>query len=110
MPRYLYLMRHAHSAEKQHGQTDRDRELTSQGMQEALRMGAYMLKQNLTLDVIITSIAERAVQTSNFFAEGLKFDTDKILQEEQLYEASTRTFLEYLFKIESGYQSVMCVG
>jgi phosphohistidine phosphatase len=67
MLRYLYLIRHAESKEKQVGQSDQERVLTPRGMREALLIGTYLYKEKATFDSIICSPAERAKATDYLF-------------------------------------------
>lgn len=110
MPRYLYLMRHAQSADKQPGQADKDRELTSQGMMEALQMGAYLKTQNFFCDLFLSSTAVRAKFTSEYVLEALKWPMEKIQVNEEIYDASARTLFEFVGKLENEANSVMLVG
>jgi phosphohistidine phosphatase len=110
MPRYLYLLRHAESAEKQLHENDKDRALSSRGIKEALMMGAYLFKQNTPLNIIMSSTAARALTTANLVADALRIDSDKISPQEDLYEASPRTFLQFVSQLENDYQHVMCVA
>jgi phosphohistidine phosphatase len=64
MPRYLYLLRHAQSAEKQHGQTDRDRNLTHLGMKQALLVAQFLKEEKTLPEIIMSSVAERAKETT----------------------------------------------
>lgn len=110
MPRYLYLVRHAQSAEKQVNQNDFGRELTSTGVKHALLVGNYLLQQQIMPDVIMTSTAERARMTASVIADALKTDPEKINLQEDLYEASTRTFFQFITQLEDHLQHVMCVA
>jgi phosphohistidine phosphatase len=110
MPRYLYLVRHAQSAEKQVNQNDFGRELTSAGVKQSLLIGGYLLQQQIMPDVIMTSTAERARMTASVIADALKTDTEKIILQEDLYEASTRTFFQFLTQLEDHLHHVMCVA
>lgn len=110
MPRYLYLVRHAQSAEKQVNQNDFGRELTSAGVKQSLLIGGYLLQQQIMPDVIMTSTAERARMTASMIADALKTDTEKIILQEDLYEASTRTFFQFLTQLEDHLHHVMCVA
>jgi len=110
MIRYLYLLRHAQSADKQMGQQDLTRELTPQGVKQSLLIGTYLFKQNTSLNCILTSVAERAKVTAGLVCDALKFDQDKIILHEELYEASTRTFFQFITQLEDHYQHVMCVA
>src|SRR5687768_14545991 len=110
MPRYLYLLRHAESKEKQVGQNDEDRVLTPRGMREALLMGSYLYKEKTSLDAIISSIAERAKATAGLVVDGLKLDNKNILYSEELYEASTRTFFQFITSLDDSHHRVLCIA
>jgi phosphohistidine phosphatase len=110
MPKLLCLMRHAQSAEKQPGQADKDRELTSVGMQEALQIGGYLFREKIFLDAILTSPAERATQTARLLSDAMKSDLEQIIQDEELFQASVRTFLDFLRQIDDSYSTVLCIA
>ncbi|HEY9005563.1 SixA phosphatase family protein [Ohtaekwangia sp.] len=110
MPRYLYLLRHAQSAEKQINQNDIDRELTTVGVKEALMIGGYLHRQQIIFDAILTSTAERAKATAGLVADALKIHPDKVTLQEELYEASTRTFFQFVTQLEDHQQHVLCVA
>lgn len=110
MPKYLYLFRHAESLEKQMGEHDKDRDLSPSGMRSAVQIGSFLIQENITPDVIYTSSAVRTQSTTQLVADAIKFNQDKILIEDDLYEASVRTFFEFITRIDDGYNSVMCVG
>jgi phosphohistidine phosphatase len=110
MPRYLYLLRHAQSAEKQIGQSDRDRELVPDGVKQSLLIASYLRDQKIKLDIIMCSVAERAKATAGLISDALKFDLEKISVQDDLYEASTRTFFQFVTQLEDHLQHVMCVA
>jgi phosphohistidine phosphatase len=110
MPRYLYLLRHAQSAEKQIGQNDRDRELTPRGVKQALLIGNFLLQKKTLPDIIMCSTAERAKSTADLVLEVLKLDAERILLRDELYEASTRTFFQFVSQLEDNLHHVICVG
>jgi phosphohistidine phosphatase len=110
MPKNLYLLRHAHSFEKQMGQSDKERELSPSGIKESLQIGTYLLKNKLVPEIIYTSTANRAKATTQLVIDTMKLDPEKISCEEALYDASVRTFLEFVNNIENHFTSAMCVG
>lgn len=110
MPRFLYLLRHAQSADKQLNERDHDRELTPLGVKQALTLGTYLQKQSTIIDVIMCSTAERTKATANLVADVLKLNPEKILLQEELYEASTRTLFNFIGQLADDYQHVLCVG
>jgi len=110
MQRYLYLLRHAESKEKQIGQDDQDRKLTPRGMREALLMGNYLFKEKAPIDVILSSTAERAKATAGLVVDGLKWDSKRITFSEELYEASTRTFFHFIAALDDSNRHVLCIS
>jgi len=110
MSRFLYLMRHAQSADKQPGQADKERELTLKGMRDATRIGRHLYDQKIIPKIIFASPAIRANATAQLVSDGLKTDSEKILLDEELYEASVRTFLEFVKQQDDANNNIMCVG
>jgi len=110
MAKTLYLMRHAQSVEKQAGQSDLDRELTPVGEKETFRMGAYLHREKINPDVIYTSSAVRAHATAKLLSDVIRFDVERIIPDEELAQASVRTFLEFITQLDDAYTSVMCIG
>jgi len=110
MTRHLYLLRHAESAEKQSGQSDKERSLTPRGLRECVIVGTYLHQQNISFDCILTSEAQRAQDTARFVADAMKMDVGKIMTTEELYEASSRTFFQFLTTIDDRFNTVLIVG
>lgn len=110
MPRYLYLLRHAESAEKQMSQHDRERELTQRGVREASLIGAYLLKENTKFDAVYCSSASRARSTAMVLAEAMKIEGEMIDEHDELYDASTRTFFEFITQLNDDEQTILCIG
>jgi len=110
MPRFLYLLRHSQSADKQMGQRDLERELTPDGVKQSLMMGTWLFRQNIFPDIILSSTAERAKATAGLVADTLKLDIDKIQLQEDLYDASTRTFFQFVTQLEDQFQHILCVA
>jgi phosphohistidine phosphatase len=110
MPKLLYLLRHAQSADKQQGQTDKDRELTPLGVKETFQIGAFMHREKIFPDVIYTSTAFRASTTAQLIADTIKLDLGRIIADEELFQASVRTFMEFIRQAYNDYDTILCVG
>ncbi len=107
----LLMMRHAKAEQATLGFADFERELTSVGFQEAIHVGQILAKKNLKIDAIICSAALRTLQTANLVAEQLGFDTQKIIQTKEIYEASPRLVLQYInSQLNADWQNVLMVG
>jgi phosphohistidine phosphatase len=48
--------------------------------------------------------------TSSLIADALRTDPDKVVLQEDLYEASTRTFFQFITQLEDHQQHIMCVA
>lgn len=103
-------MRHAQSADKQPGQTDKERELTVQGIRDSIKIGSWLNTQKIIPDVIVSSTATRAKATSGLLLDTLKLMPEKIQLNEELYDASVRTFLKEITQLEDTLNHVVCVG
>jgi phosphohistidine phosphatase len=110
MPRYLHLLRHAQSADKQTGQTDKERTLTPVGLAEARAVGIFFKEKSLIPELIITSSALRAKSTSQIVAEILNYNSEKIVVEDELYEATVSTFFQTLTRLDQHINRVLIVG
>lgn len=109
MTRVLHLLRHAQSAERQHSQHDRDRDLTTQGMKEAAIMGHHLKKNDFDVDLVVTSVAKRAQDTASQIHGILNLNNDvKVV--EDLYEASVRTLLSIINSLDNEYKHVIVIG
>lgn len=110
MERFLYLMRHAQSADKQPGQTDKDRELTVQGLRDSIKIGAWLYNEKINPDAIISSTAIRAKSTAGLLLDTLKLMPEIIRLNDEFYDASVRTFLQEITQLEDTLNRVLCVG
>lgn len=110
MPRYLYLLRHAQSAEKQIGQLDKDRQLTTAGMKQTMRIAAYLRQEKTFPDLVISSSSARTRETTTLISDALRIDSEIIVFDDELYEASTRTLLQSVTQLENNYHRVLFVG
>jgi phosphohistidine phosphatase len=110
MKRFLMLVRHAKSRESEPGQKDIDRELSESGYQQASRLGRYLYLKGINPDKILTSHARRAVDTAQLISEQLKLDPSQIESTEELYEASVRTLLQQIHRLDNAYKFIIIIG
>ena len=110
MPRYLYLLRHAQSADKQTGQTDKERVLTATGKAESNAVGNFLKENALIPDLILASSAVRAKTTTEIVTRVFNYPSSKIIFEDDLYEATIPHFIELVSRLESEIDKAMIVG
>jgi len=105
----LYLLRHAKSSWDDQSLKDFDRPLNARGLKAAPKVGAYMRKEKTRLDLVLSSPAVRAKQTTGLVCEAaglasaVKFD-------ERIYEATARRLFEIVAGLEDNLSSVLMVG
>jgi phosphohistidine phosphatase len=108
----LYLIRHATAEDGSSSSMfrDFDRDLTSSGIIETARMAKYLLSKQHTVDLIVSSKANRAFSTAKIMAEQWKVDTDTIQLDDSIYGGGPRAYLSALNKLEEGVNKVAIVG
>jgi phosphohistidine phosphatase len=108
--RHIFLMRHAQSAEKQPGQADRARTLTSEGEESARKTGLKFHRLSVQPDYLLSSSAMRASMTADCVNESLSLSADRMSFVDELYEATTDDWEQQLRLLPSDSNSVLCIG
>jgi phosphohistidine phosphatase len=104
----LILIRHAKSCWDQPWQDDHDRPLAARGLHDAPIMAKRLVDRGILPDLILSSSAARAVQTSEFLTQTLALTPVKI--EIALYHAAPEFLLHYIRKQKNSIQTLVLVG
>ena len=110
MSRCLLILRHAKSSWDSGADTDFERPLAERGKRDAPRMGQWLNRQNLKPDLVVSSPAERALQTTLRVCKELGVKKKKITWDSRIYGSSTPQLLEVLSDIPAKADRVMLVG
>lgn len=86
-------MRHAKSDWHSHT-ADIDRPLSSRGVQDAIRMGAYLKQMRLVPDRMVVSAARRTQETAELLLNNLSVSKKNIIIDKELYLADRNTLRE----------------
>jgi len=105
----LYLLRHAKSSWEDQGLKDFDRPLNKRGLKAAPRVGAYMLKEKIRPDIVLSSPALRAKQTTTIVCEAAGLSS-LINFDERIYEAGVQQLLEIVAGFDDAGNTAMMVG
>lgn len=108
--RTLVFMRHARSVQKQPGQADFARSLSTRGRLEAPRMAQALAQRGFCPELIISSPAERALMTARLIAEELTLADHVVSREPVLYEASAEHYLEVIQRLSDNVKDILLVG
>jgi phosphohistidine phosphatase len=106
----LYIVRHAKAEDRATFMSDHDRELISEGIMDAARIGRFLREKTVQPDQIISSTAPRARDTAKVVAEQIGFDREQIQLDETLFEGGPKAYLAAVNRLPDSAQSAMVVG
>lgn len=107
----LILVRHAKTEVLRYDITDFQRSLKERGINDSKLIANQLLLKNLIPDLLISSPANRAIETSLLFAETLNYPTEMIEQIDDLYDGlTTHEFLGMLDQLGKDNETIMVVG
>lgn len=105
----LLLLRHAKSSRKDDGVRDFDRPLNQRGLKTAPSIGRLIRKRKLQPDLVLSSPAERARQTTQLVIEAAGLKTE-LRYDERIYEASVARLLGVVSQLDDEAGMVILVG
>lgn len=110
MPRELLILRHAKSDWGSGAESDFERPLSRRGKQDAPKVGAWLYREGLVPDHVVSSPAERARQTTIKVCKSLDIGKKRIVWDPALYEASVPHLLDALARCPIHAATVLLVG
>jgi phosphohistidine phosphatase len=110
MPKQLFIIRHAKSDWDNPRLADFDRPLNKRGHRDAPAMAKKLLKRHVIPQHLVSSPANRAITTAEYFADTLQLDKKRIQQEKNIYEASSSRLLEVINKLDNHYDVIAIFG
>lgn len=90
----LTLIRHAKSDWSSGAASDFERPLNRRGNKAAPLMAGRILERGSVPDLLVSSPAQRAVETVELLAQGLELVQEQIVLRHDIYEASLATLIE----------------
>jgi len=106
----LILVRHAKSSWKDISLDDFDRPLNKRGKRDAPLMGKLLAGKKLLPDLIISSPANRASSTAKIIAEKVDYPNEKIIWDENLYEATANEILKVINEVDEKNKVLLLVA
>src|SRR5258708_5894182 len=105
----LLLLRHAKSSWKDESLSDFERPLSERGKKASQAIGRYIRKQKMMPDLVLSSPAVRARETTGIITTTAKL-TAEIRYDQRIYEADALRLVHIISQIESNFGSVLLVG
>ncbi|MFN3705379.1 MAG: SixA phosphatase family protein [Thermoflexales bacterium] len=106
----LFLIRHAKSSWDDPRLDDMDRPLSERGLRDAPEMGRRLAERQVKPDRLISSPALRALSTARIIAQALNYDTEQIVVDKRLYEATPKRLLKVIREQGAGPRCIMLFG
>jgi phosphohistidine phosphatase len=110
MPRELLILRHAKSDWQSGSASDFDRPLAKRGKKDAPRVGEWLYREGLVPDLVVSSPAERAKQTTLKVCKSMDFKKKKVVWDEDIYDADLADLLSVLARCPTKASTVLLVG
>lgn len=103
----IYFNRHAKSDWSNAGLRDFDRPLNARGMRDAPKMGRRLVDGQESIDLFVSSPANRAISTARIMAKEFGYDLENIVEVDRLYLPSVRDFLQSIAEIDNSCGSII---
>jgi phosphohistidine phosphatase len=81
----IYIVRHATAQDRNEILPDFERPLVKKGEKEAAAVARYLVSKDAAPDLMISSFANRAIETAHLFAKAFRYPRQKILLREAFY-------------------------
>ena len=106
----LILVRHAESSSPNKILEDYERPLKKTGVSDAEKIGQHLKKNAYIPDYILTSGAQRTLETAQIISEQL-FDKSVVINNNKLiYGASVKDMINLIKNFDENYHTIMIVG
>lgn len=105
----LIIIRHAKSSWK-FNVIDHERPLNDRGVNDSGLISNHLKNNNLNLDLILSSDAERAKSTANIFVSNLDINHDIFSLSHELYDFSGENLLNTIKSCDNSVNNLMVFG
>ena len=103
----LFLLRHCEAYHFEENKSDHEKQLNENGRKCARLLKNWFEKNNIVLDYILTSTANRTLTTANIIFSNYE---NKIYQKKELYLCDYKEILKELKILDNNLNSVIIVG
>ena len=103
----LFLLRHCEAYNFEENKSDYEKQLNENGRKCARLLKNWFEKNNIVLDYVLTSSANRTLTTANIIFGNYE---NKIYQKRELYLCDYKEILEELKILDNNFNSVIIVG
>lgn len=105
----LIIVRHGKSS-WEYSVSDKDRPLLQRGIFDAISVADVLNEQELSIDAIFSSPANRALHTAMIFLRQLYCPSDKFKVVNELYDFTGNTVLQFIKQLKDRLDTVVIFG
>ncbi len=106
----LYLVRHSKAISSESGVNDFKRALTKRGVDDAKTMSKRLGKKRIAPNILISSPADRALETAHIFATEFDYPVRNILLKEEIYGGGAAEIRHLLTQLDDSDDVAMLFG
>ena len=106
----IILIRHGKSAWNNPNLSDHQRPLAERGLRDVPVMARRLQADNRLPELILSSSAVRAMQTTELLMHTLGYDSEKLIIYPSLYHASARQMLTVIKEQDDSFSTIALVG
>lgn len=109
--KYIIFLRHGKAESYSFDKEDFERNLSSRGINNCELISDILKRSHILPDTIISSPANRTLQSAQIFAETLNYDPSKIITRKNLYDyVGVNDILHILNVLDKSSSTLMIVG
>jgi len=105
----IVLVRHAKSSWELNV-IDHERPLKEKGLKDAELISKHLIQDKLSLDLVLSSDANRAKTTASIFMNNLNIENDKMQLDHNLYDFAGRNLLRVIKSCDVNVKNLMIFG
>jgi phosphohistidine phosphatase len=105
----ILIIRHAKSSWAEIGQRDFDRPLNERGLRDAPEMARRLIQKNNTIDLFVSSAANRALTTTRLMMKEMKMGEEQLIVKPDLYHAPPSIILSSIQQCDDNYDIIAVV-
>ena len=106
----VYIMRHGKSSWEDFSVDDHNRVLLEEGIKKTNKVANYLKSMNVKPNLILSSTAVRALETSKLVASKLGYTEEEIKTSKKIYHAVAEDIFDELYGLDNSIDSVMIFG
>jgi len=108
--RTLIMIRHAKSSWDYPHLQDFERPIIESGIKRTEKLIKFLKKEDLTIDLIVSSHATRALETAHLIANGMHYPTESIYIKPDIYIANEESLRQIVYALPDDVENILMVG